>query len=274
MSSFTKQCVHFASGTCKFGVTCKFLHGEDDKKEAKRRPCDYFTRKGTCKKGGDCKFSHDPVSQPQQQPEAEAAAEPEDETEAAAEPTAEPEAKSATESQALDMCDKNLTSRQWMKILAQLLTPEKGVLPISNLDPKFLNRFLTNGTKFRGVNPSLQDQVNNLVRQKKATVEVFPPFFRSFLNREKEALIPCKNFASGSCERGEKCYYSHSSDVKSAETPDPAKVSPKTRAAPEPVKAPPGTVLASNLMAILNMEIDLEAKDRMIRALVGAALQQ
>lgn len=57
-------------------------------------------------------------------------------------------------------------------------------------------------------------------------------------------------------------------------SPEPAKVSPKTKAAPEPARAPPGSVSTSNLMAILNMEIDLETKYRMIRALVEAALQQ
>jgi hypothetical protein len=270
MNSNSKQCVHFAGGTCKFGDTCKFLHGNDDKKETKKKPCDFFSQRGSCTKGENCRFSHDvPESQPQVAAEDEA----EPEAEATAEPEAEVEAKSAAKSQRVDLCDKTLSPKLWMRLLSQLLTPEEGVLPISMLEKKSLNVFLTNGTKFR-VRPSLQDQVNNLVKQKGATVEVFPPFFRSFLNREKEALIPCKNFASGSCERGEKCYFSHSSDVKSAETPEPAKVSPKTRAAPEPAKAPPGTILATDLMAILNMGIGLEAKDRLIRTLVEAALQQ
>jgi hypothetical protein len=61
---------------------------------------------------------------------------------------------------------------------------------------------------------------------------------------------------------------------KTRASPEPAKVSPKTRTAHEPARAPPGAILASNLMVILNMEIDLETKDRMIRALVEAALQQ
>jgi len=61
---------------------------------------------------------------------------------------------------------------------------------------------------------------------------------------------------------------------KTRAAPEPVKVSPKTRAAPEPVRAPPGSVLATDLLVILNMNVGLETKDRLIRALVGTALQQ
>jgi len=40
-----------------------------------------------------------------------------------------------------------------------------------------------------------------------------------------------------------------------------------------PTKAPSGAVLATDLMAILNMRVSLEVKDQLIRKLVEAALQ-
>jgi hypothetical protein len=56
--------------------------------------------------------------------------------------------------------------------------------------------------------------------------------------------------------------------------PEPAKASRPVKAAPEPAKAPPGTVLATDLMVILNMKVSPEAKNKMISGLVEAALDQ
>ena len=62
----TQVCKFFASGSCKKGSKCEFLHEQESRNamnsvETEKKPtqiCKFFAKHGSCKKGSKCEFSH------------------------------------------------------------------------------------------------------------------------------------------------------------------------------------------------------------------------